>query len=74
MLRRHVPMLKFSSALDSDPAITEDITLMDTIIRTGTTGRIMATLTIGHIIGMADTDTIATTVIIDIITGIKLTE
>jgi hypothetical protein len=67
-------MLKSFSALGSDRA-TQDITLMDTIIRTGPiTGRIMATLTIGHIIGMAATDITATTVIIDTITRTKLTE
>jgi len=58
-------MLKFFSALGSDPAIT-DITLMGTIIRTGPIT--------GRIIGMADTDIIATTVIIDTIKGTKRTE
>ena len=66
-------MLKSTSALDSDRAIM-DITLMDTILRTGTTGRTMATLTIGLTIGMAETDITATIVIIDTITGTKLTE
>jgi hypothetical protein len=67
-------MLKSTSTLGSDRAIM-DIILMDTTIRTGitTTGRTMATLTTG-LIGMADTDTIATTVIIDTITGTKLKE
>ncbi len=51
-----------------------DITLMDTILRTGTTGRTIATLTIGLTIGMAATDITATIVIIDTITGTKLTE
>ena len=66
-------MLKCTSALGSDRAIM-DITLMDTILRTGTTGRTMATLTIGLTIGMAETDITATIVIIDTITGTKLTE
>ena len=49
---------------------------MDTTIRTGitTTGRTMATLTIGLTIGMAETDITATTVTIATITGTKLTE
>jgi len=51
-----------------------DITLMDTILRTGTTGLTMATLTTGLTIGMADTDITATTVTIATITGTKLTE
>ena len=51
-----------------------DITLMDTILRTGTTGRTIATLTTGLTIGMAATDITATIVIIDTITGTKLTE
>ncbi len=68
-------MLKSSSVLGSDRA-TMDIILMDTIIRTDTTttGRTMATLTIGLTIGMAETDITATIVIIDTITGTKLTE
>ncbi len=66
-------MLKCPSALGSDRAIM-DITLMGTILRTGTTGRTMATLTTGLTIGMAGTDITATTVIIATITGIKLTE
>jgi len=49
-----------------------DITLMDTILRTGTTGRTMATHTTGLTIGMAGTDITAITVIIDTITGTKL--
>ena len=75
MLRRHVPMLKYSSALGSVLATTADIILMDRIIRTGPiTGRTMATRTTGRIIGMADTDITAIIVIIDTITGTKLTE
>lgn len=66
-------MLKFSSALGSDRGTT-DITLMGTILRTGFTGRTMGTLTTGRTTGMADTDITATTVIIDTITGTKLTE
>ena len=68
-------MLKSTSALDSDRA-TMDIILMDTIIRTSTTttDRTIATLTIGLTIGMAATDITATIVIIDTITGTKLTE
>jgi hypothetical protein len=41
-----------------------DITLMDTTIRTGTTGRT---------IGTADTDITATTVILTVIIGNKMT-
>ena len=68
-------MLKSTSALGSDRA-TMDIILMDTIIRTSTTttDRTIATLTIGLTIGMAATDITATIVIIDTITGTKLTE
>ena len=74
MLRRHVPMLKFSSALGLDRG-TMDITLTGTIIPTGLiTGRTMATLITGRIIGMADTDITVITVIIGTITGTKLTE
>jgi hypothetical protein len=64
-------MLKCTSVLGSDRAIM-DITLMGTILRTGTTGRTMATLTTGLTIGMAGTDITAITVIIDTITGTKL--
>src|SRR5439155_13150862 len=68
-------MLKSTSALGSDRA-TMDIILMDTIIRTTTTTTdpTSATLTIGLTIGMATTDITATIVIIDTITGTKLTE
>jgi hypothetical protein len=65
-------MLKCTSALGSDRAIT-DITPMDTIIRTGTTGRIMATLTTGRTIGMAGADITTATIVIIIITGTKVT-
>ena len=66
-------MLKSPSALGSDRA-TMNITLMDTIIRTGIpiTGRTMATLTTGLTIGMAGTVTTATIVTI-IITGTEVT-
>jgi hypothetical protein len=60
-------MLKFSSALGSDLAITAATILMGIITRIVITGRTMAT--IGLTIGMADTDITATIVIIDTITG-----
>jgi hypothetical protein len=64
-------MLRFTSALGSDLAITADITLMGTIIRTGIiTGRIIATLTTDLTMGMGDADIItATTVILTTVTG-----
>ena len=67
MLRRHVPMLKFPSALGSDRATTEDIILTATIIRIViTTGRIGVAPITGRITGTADTDIItATTIITD---------
>ena len=71
MLRRHVPMLKSSSALASDRATTEDITRMGTIRTVLIIGRTMATPTTGLIIGTAATVTTATTVIIATITGIE---
>jgi hypothetical protein len=75
-------MLMFTSALGSDLAITADITLTDTIIRTVITGRTMATLTTDLIatpttdltIGMGDADIItATTVILITVTGNEVT-
>jgi hypothetical protein len=65
-------MLKSTSALGSDQAIT-DITLMDTIIRTGTTDRTMATLTTGRTIGMADAAITTATIVTTIITVTKVT-
>lgn len=64
-------MLKSTSALGSDRAIT-DITLIDTIIRTGITGRTMATTT-GRTIGMAGADITTATIVTTIITGTKVT-
>ena len=68
-------MLMFTSALGSDLAITADITLMGTIIRTGIiTGRIIATLTTDLTMGMGDADIItATTVILTTVTGNEVT-
>ena len=60
-------MLKCTSVLGSDRAIM-DITLM------GITGRTTATRITGRIIGTVATVTTATTVIIDTITGTKLTD
>jgi hypothetical protein len=63
-------MLKSSSVLGSDRAIT-DIILMDTILRTDIIiGRTMAPLTTGLTMGMADTAITATIVTI---AGTKLT-
>jgi hypothetical protein len=77
-------MLMFTSALGSDLAITADITLMGTIIRTGIiTGRTIATLTTDLIatpttdltIGMGDANVItATTVILTTVTGNEVTD
>jgi hypothetical protein len=68
-------MLRFTSALGSDLAITADITLMGTIIRTGIiTRRIIATLTTDLTMGMGDADIItATTVILTTVTGNEVT-
>jgi hypothetical protein len=60
-------MLKFTSVSVSVRAIT-DITLTVTIIRTGTTGLIIARTT-----GTVDIATIATITVIPIITGANLT-
>ena len=66
-------MLKFTSALGSDRATTEDITLTATIIRTViTTGRTGATPITGRTTGTADTDIITAT-IVTIITDTKVT-
>jgi hypothetical protein len=77
-------MLMFTSALGSDLAITADITLMRTIIRTDIiTGRTIATLTTDLIatpttdltIGMGDANVItATTVILTTVTGNEVTD
>ena len=73
MLRRHVPMLKFTSALGSDRATTEDISLTATIIRIViTTGRIGVTPITGRTTGTADI-VIAIIIVIPIITGASLT-
>ena len=57
-------MLKFPSALGSDPA-TEDIILTATIIR--------IVITTGRITGTADTDIITATIVTTIITDNKVT-
>jgi len=73
LLRRHVPMLKFPSALGSDRATTEDITLTATIIRIGLTiGRIGVTPITGRTTGTADT-VITATIVTTTITDIKVT-
>ena len=62
-------MLKFTSVSGSVRAITADITLTVTTIRTGIT----TDLIIGPIIGMAGIVIIATITVIPIITGTSLT-
>ena len=63
MLRRHVPTLKFISALDSDRATTDTI-LTATIIRIAiTTGPIGVTLITGRATGTAVTDIITATMV-----------
>ena len=62
MLPRHVPRLKFTSALDSDRATTD--ILMVTIIRIViTTGPIGVTLITGLTIGTAGTAIITATMV-----------
>jgi hypothetical protein len=55
LLRCHVPMLKFTSALASDRATTEDITRMATTIH--------IVITTGRITRTADTDITTATMV-----------
>jgi hypothetical protein len=63
-------MLKFTSALGSDRATTEDITRTATIIRIViTTGPIGVTPITDRTTGTADTDIITATIVTTIFTG-----
>ena len=66
-------MLKFTSVSASVRAITEDITLTGTIIRTGITPDLIIDPITGRTTGMAAIVIIATIIVIHIITGASLT-
>ena len=66
-------MLKFTSVSDSGRAITEDITLTGTLIRTGITLDLIIDPIIGRTTGMAAIVIIAITIVIPIVTGTSLT-
>ena len=62
-------MLKFTSVSGSVRATTEDITLTVTIIRTGITIDLIIVPITGRIIGTVGIVTIATIIVLPIITG-----
>jgi hypothetical protein len=66
-------MLKFTSVSASGRAITEDITLTGTIIRTGITLDLITDPIIGRTTDMAAIVIIAITIVIPIVTGTSLT-
>jgi hypothetical protein len=66
-------MLKFTSVSGSVRAITEDITLTGTLIRTGITLDLIIDPITGRTIGMAAIVIIAIIIVIPIVTGTSLT-
>jgi len=66
-------MLKFTSVSASVRAITEDITLTVTIIRTGITPDLIIDPITGRTIGMAAIVITAIIIVIPIVTGTSLT-
>jgi hypothetical protein len=66
-------MLKFTSVSASVRAITEDIILTVTIIRTGITRDLIIDPITGRTIGMAAIVITAITIVIPIVTGTSLT-
>jgi hypothetical protein len=66
-------MLKFTSVSGSVRAITEDITLTGTLIRTGITLDLIIAPIIGRTTGTAGIVIIAIIIVIPIVTGTSLT-